>query len=178
MVSKYFGGVVVLGLLALSGNSRAADTFQVNASVGPKCILTIPQALDFGMYDAIGVNLTDPIRAQADIQVKYTNGTQNAIVYLGKGTSPNYPTCDVSTRELALVGSPGVDGPNYYIYKDPARTTFFGCAQGTADLGGVAVGPFTSTQPMTVTAYGYITANQATLWVGDYVDQVQVSVEF
>ena len=75
----------------MSGNSRAADTFQVNASVGPKCILTIPQALDFGMYDAIGVNLTDPIRAQADIQVKYTNGTQTPLCTWERERLPTIP---------------------------------------------------------------------------------------
>ena len=161
-----------------SNTAHAADgSFPVTSNVVQSCVVTIPAAMDFGVYDAFGVNETADRLAEANINVQCSAGTPAATMYMSKGTItvPADQSCDSSKRYMYNGANPLA----YSLHQDSSRVGYWGCKLGTASLGGKAIGPFTnSLTPITTTVYGKIAKNQQLAPVGTYTDTVNVWISF
>lgn len=175
--------LVLLASVGAPAYAGSADrTIQIDTDVVQSCVLDVPAALDFGQYDPTGINLTEDLLATATVNVKCASGTSAAIMYIDKGITKNttYNQCGSNTRQMFLNGnSSSPEGAVYYLFREASMSTAWGCRDGASNLGGVTVGPFTSSiRPINMTVYGKVPKNQVALAVGNYSDVVSIWITF
>ena len=158
------GAFAVIGSLAvclIAAGAADAQTrtgqFAVRANVQKDCQVTTLD-LDFGTYRADQVS-----NAQTPLQVKCTPGA-SASISLNGGSSGNPQARTMRNGTYSL---------NYQLYRDPAR-------QDPINTNGEAFKITTEAntgQVITFTIYGQIPSAQ-TVAAGNYVDTIQVTVQF
>ncbi len=156
------GWAAVLTPTTAAGQTRTA-TLKIVATVVSDCVVTA-QTLDFGNYDPVGTNQTQPLDASTEVSVVCTRGTI-AAVDLGDGQHAS----GGQTRRMA---GPGAGLLAYELYVDPGRRVRWG-----AQSAGVQLPASTSTAPRLVTVYGRVAARQDVV-AGRYSDEVMVTVRF
>ncbi len=144
----------------IGGAATTSDTLTVTATVVDSCSLST-STLAFGTYDPASGTDTD---ATTTIDASCTTGTTFDIALDG-GSSAN-----ISARTM----SDGTNSLGYQIYTDTLRTTIWGDGTTGSTAAGTGLGPLT---PVTLTAYGRITAGQ-NVPAGAYSDTVNVTLTF
>jgi spore coat protein U-like protein len=156
-----FGLVSALtGCTGLLSTTVTGPSFRVQADVGKSCLLSVPQAVDFGT-----ASFLNAVRdAEGRLQVRCTGGTPFRIG-LGPG---RFPGATVNTRRMA---GPGAGGIAYNLFRNSDRTMVWGT--GTSDLqGGTGTG-LAANLPV----FGRVNP-QATPATGLYQDTVVVTLTY
>ena len=153
-------------LLCASGPILAATTattFSVNATVVPTCTVSAA-ALNFGA--AIPTLITANIDALTNLSATCTNGAPFTVALsTGNGVG--------ATAAVRRMMSGAVNGVNYALYQNAARTRLWG--DGTS---GTSINSLTGTGALqTIPVYGRIPTGQSPA-VGTYTDVITVTVTF
>ena len=153
--------------MAVQGTATA--TLTVTAHVVRNCTLSVT-AIDFGNYDALVANLTQPLDGVADVTVHCTKGTGVKL------EADNGANANGTQRRMAS----GTEFLEYELFSEAGRTNRWGTgseartvpAQGTnapavpSASGGVAM-----------QAFGRVLPGQ-NVTSGDYTDTITVTVTF
>ncbi|TDB28676.1 SCPU domain-containing protein [Stenotrophomonas sp. ATCM1_4] len=160
------------GLLAASMPSAAlaaTDTaqFQVKIVITESCdVHTISATdIDFGTH-ARSTDAT-PIDKQGALQLNCTKGTPYQIA-MNAGLNPTSPTASADNRRMVSADNRYV---RYGLYRDAARTDFWGDVSNTNTLAGTGTA---ATQSIPV--YGRVPGTDAP--AGTYVDTVTTTVMY
>jgi len=144
------------------GGSSTA-TLTVHAVVVRNCTV-VASPVDFGNYDPLVANRTQPLDSMGTVTVECTRGTAPT-VELDLGSN-----ADGTTRRM----SEGTEFLVYELYSDPGRTTIWGTgSQGVKLPASPGIGGGATPE----TIYGRIDAGQNAA-PGDYNDTVNVTVIF
>ena len=152
-------GLATTTLGATPQGTQSAQ-LQVSAHVVRNCQIMV-SALDFGNYDAIVANTTQPLDADTPVGVVCSKGT---VAKIGIDAGAN---AQGSTRRMAGGG----DYLTYELYTDAARSNVWGTGAQAR-----AVAPSFHTLNI-VTLYGRIPANQDVA-SADYADTATVTISF
>jgi spore coat protein U-like protein len=160
-------GLVAVVLLVvsprLSSQSQSAS-LSVSANVIRNCtIATAP--INFGAYDPVAANATQPLDGVGTITVTCTRGTS---AHIGLSLGVNGAG---GSRRMSQGGVPPY--LTYEIYKDASRSTVWG--SGFSNNLDIPSAP--SIAPRTYSAYGRVPSAQD-VTVGSYVDTVLATVDF
>jgi len=143
---------------------QASTTLMVHAVVVRNCtVLTTP--VDFGNYDPLVANRTQPLDQTGTITVECTKGVAPT-VELDTGQNPDGTNRRMAGGTAEFLG--------YELYSDAGRSTIWGTGtQGVT----MPVSPGIGGSPTPQTIYGRVAAGQ-NVGPGDYNDTVNVTVIF
>jgi spore coat protein U-like protein len=162
-------------LFALPFSSHAAEknsTLLSTSTVDRICNITA-NPLQFGLYDAVGVQGTQDLKAQSSILLHCTRGSDSVVVSLDQGeNAPESSTCVQPVRRMKS----GDHYLTYYIFSEANKAwpeQAWGC-----DSQAVNLGQFESSlEPVRLTTYGLVVKSQNAPQ-GSYTDTVGVVVTF
>jgi spore coat protein U-like protein len=141
----------------------ASASLTVSANVQKNCtISTTP--VNFGGYDPVAANSTNPLDGIGTVVVACTKG---ATAHVGLNDGAN---SQGSTRRMRQSAAAYLE---YQIYKDASRSDVWGDSFDS----NLDTGPAPNRNPRTFTAYGRVPAGQDAT-VGNYVDTVVATVNF
>ena len=138
----------------------------VSADINATCIMNSTN-LDFGDYDAIGINKSNDLLATATISTTCTPGT-NGSVYMnyGKHSTPKFRKGKRANRNMAS----GEYKLNYEIYTDKELSSIWDFLNFKTFI---ASG---SSEDLTV--YAKVFANQLKAAAGSYTDTITIALDY
>lgn len=152
---------VAVALFAASTTASAQTaTFQVSASVTKTCTIAA-NPIDFGSYDPVGANDTNPADQTGTVTIRCTRGTAYSVA-LGQGDN-------FSGGRRMQLGASG-EFLAYELFSDASRTAVWDAA---APVAGTAA----NRSPIALTVYGRVPAGQDAV-EGAYLDTVAATVNF
>jgi spore coat protein U-like protein len=162
--------LAVVSLFFLAATSAFAGTqtsnMSVSATVSANCTISAG-ALDFGAYDPVVANASNPLPGTATITVTCTNGSP-ATLTLDQGLHPAGGSTNAAPlRQMANGGSL----MSYDLFQDNAMTVPWGNTAGTG-VGYTGTGTSGS-----VTVYGQVAGAQ-NVPAGTYNDTVVATITF
>ncbi len=160
----------VLWLIAqpqAQGQSRQAN-LKVSATVVDSCVITA-DPLNFGPYDPVSANASQPLDATSTVTVTCTKGA-GGWLYLYDGANAAQARATINSRR-AMAGSTGALLA-YDLFKDSGRVQRWG-----RFITGLDIPAAPSSAPRTFTVYGRIRAGQD-VPLGAYSDTVVLEVVF
>lgn len=167
---KRAGQALIVALIAAGATTLHAQQtevataqLQVLASVSSNCRLNV-LPLDFGSYDPLDRNSSEPLRAETDLSLLCTRNTP-ATVSLDFGVNAS----SIDGRSLAL----GPDRLRYQLFRDSSRTQIWGSG---ADAFSIGAAPGIR-EPLTLPVYGAIPPAQEVI-SGSYSDTITARVDF
>jgi spore coat protein U-like protein len=147
----------------LSGQAgSSSSSLTVNATVSKNCTITTAP-VNFGAYDPVAANATNPLDAVGTVTVTCTKG---AVAKIGLSTG-SYPS---GGRRMFAGGQAFLA---YELYKDPAHVSIW--RDTGTDVVDIPAAP--NRNPRDYTVYGSVTAAQDAA-VGNYADTVVATVQF
>ena len=180
-ISQTIFKVMVLSALLISTASLNLPVYaftttadmNVSADINASCIMSSTD-LDFGDYDATGVNVTADLTATATISTTCTSGT-NGVISMSGGSHVLYCESSKCHRQMANIDASNFLRYNIYtqengtwkhVWSDnPARV------REVAHVMGAGV-------PRNLTVYGRIFKNQKTVAAGSYADKVNITLTY
>ena len=170
---KYFKIMVLLatliytaGLTLPAYSSTPSEAINVSVDINASCILSTTN-LNFGRYDAIGINASEDLLATATISTTCSPGT-NGSVYMdyGKHSTPKFRKGKRANRNMAS----GEYKLNYEIYTDKELSSIWDFLHIKAVI---ASG---SSEDLTV--YAKVFANQLKAAAGSYTDTINITLNY
>jgi spore coat protein U-like protein len=178
-ISQTIFKVMVLSALLISTASLNLPVYaftttadmNVSADINASCIMSSTD-LDFGDYDATGVNVTADLTATATISTTCTSGA-NGVVTMGQGEHVFYCISNNCIRRMA--NSEETSHLTYQIYTDAGYSVVWNHNPG--DMRSVAnVTGSGASQGRTV--YGKIPKNQINATAGSYSDTIIITLTY
>ncbi len=160
-VGTIAAATALLATLLFAQRSDMA-TLHVSMNVVPSGTVSVTP-VDFGNYDPVVANATQPLNAQGTVTIVCTPNTRITLE-MDQGLNASG-----TSRQL---GS-GTDFLAYELFKDPGRSQVWG--QNTQALR--ILTPMNSSAPITHVVYGRIPAEQ-NVTPGDYTDTIEVVLHF
>ena len=152
-------------------STTITEKMNVSADINASCIMSNTD-LDFGEYNAIGVNATQDLLATATITTTCTPGA-TGVVTMGQGEHVFYCISNNCIRRMA--NSEETSHLTYQIYTDAGYSVVWNHNPG--DMRSVAnVTGSGASQDLTV--YGKVRKNQKTVVAGSYTDKVNITLSY
>ena len=180
-ISRTTFKIMVLSALLISTASLSLPAYattttaemNVSADINASCIMSSTD-LDFGDYDAIGVNVTADLTATATISTTCTSGT-NGVITMSGGSHALYCITSKCYRRMANEGETSFLGYNIYTNESYSWSNVWSdnpSAQGEiVQMMGAGVSQNT-------TVYGEIPKNQKNAVAGSYTDTINITLNY
>lgn len=172
-------GIAALTLVGLSTRFYvgAAEAVQgpwmglltINGSVPVECKITSTN-MNFGAYDPVVVNRTDPKTATATITLTCTKSAFNTVI-IGIDKGSNADAGPDAVRNMAVQSGPA-SYLGYFLYRNAGMTQEWG-----SGVTGLNVGPAPSSAPREFTIYGRIPPG-SNARAGAYLDTATITVSY
>lgn len=154
-------------------STTITEKMNVSADINASCIMSNTD-LDFGEYNAIGVNATQDLLATATITTTCTSGATGVVTMSG---GSHYLFCETSKchRQMANIDESSFLRYNIYT-KETASWGFVWSDNPTRpkEVAQVMGAGF----PQNLTVYGRIPKNQKTVVAGSYTDKVNITLSY
>jgi spore coat protein U-like protein len=160
------GVVVATGSAAFAQTPTATTTLSVTAIVGSTCNIST-NAVSFGTYDPLVVNISAPLNATGTVSTTCSNGLGNTITLDPGLNAATGSTTEVPLRQMRSAGNVMA----YFLYQNSSRTTVFG---NDAPTGVSQTGTGLNAN---LTVYGQVPGGQNAA-PGSYSDIVTATVTF
>ena len=145
----------------------------VSADINASCIMSSTD-LDFGDYDATGVNVTADLTATATISTTCTSGT-NGVITMSGGSHFSYCVSSKCYRRMANEGETSFLSYNIYTNESYSWNSVWSdnpsATKEIVQVMGAGVSQNT-------TVYGEIPKNQKYAAAGSYTDTVKITLKF
>lgn len=154
-------------------STTITEKMNVSADINASCIMSNTD-LDFGEYNAIGVNATQDLLATATITTTCTSGTTGVVTMSG-GSHVLYCESSKCHRRMA-----NIDESNflrYNIYTQENGTWKYVWSDNPALVREVAH-VMGAGVPQNLTVYGRIFKNKKTVAAGSYADKVNITLTY
>ena len=145
----------------------------VSADINASCIMSSTD-LDFGDYDATGVNVTADLTATATISTTCTSGA-NGVITMSGGSHSLYCLSSKCYRRMANEGETSF--LRYNIYTNESLSWGSVWSDNTSATNEV-VQVIGSGVSQNTTVYGEITKNQRNAAAGSYTDTITITLNY
>ena len=149
------------------------EDMNVSADINASCIMSSTD-LDFGDYDATGVNVTADLTATATISTTCTSGT-NGVITMSGGSHPLYCVSSKCYRRMANEGKTSFLMYNIYTNESYSFNSVWSdnpsATKEIVQVMGAGVSQNT-------TVYGEIPKNQKYAAAGSYTDTVNITLKY
>ena len=154
-------------------STTITEKMNVSADINASCIMSSTD-LDFGDYDATGVNVTADLTATATISTTCTSGT-NGVITMSGGSHFLFCMSSKCYRRMANAGETSF--LRYNIYTNESYSWAFVWTDNPNDVN--TVGHVTGSGiSQELTVYGEVHKNQTNASAGSYTDTINVTLRF
>jgi spore coat protein U-like protein len=162
-----FAAIAAMPFTSAANAGTASSTFTVQATVSNNCTIAAP-TLNFGAYDPIVAQATNPLNVTEPITVSCTKGDTYSIA-LNNGNNGPAPTGCSTTRAMSSGGA----APTLLCYDIYTNNTYKIVWNATNTVGGTSAGR----AAVIINGFGQIPAAQD-VGAGTYTDSVIATITF
>ena len=154
-------------------STTITEKMNVSADINASCIMSNTD-LDFGEYNAIGVNATQDLLATATISTSCTSGT-NGVISMSGGSHVLF--CMSSKCHRQMANQDETSFLRYNIYTNESLSWGSVWSDNTSATNEV-VQVIGSGVSQNTTVYGEITKNQRNAAAGSYTDTITITLNY